>query len=169
MPIVPTKVCNEYAFANTNIRACARSHIRFQPRIFALKTSTNTREYRTYIHAPIGLESLKYTIFTTYMSNIHCVQHWVFELGVWNRNWFLYFKNFPRINHLRHLSIYGGVGSFWNTRTNSDSKHQVQIPSVARSVVICLCLSILTRRCVTWQSLRILSLLVNVRLDLVNM
>ena len=31
----------------------------------------DTREYWTCIHAPIGPGSLKYTIFTTYMSNIH--------------------------------------------------------------------------------------------------
>ena len=34
-----------------------------------LKTSTNTHKYQTCIHAPIDPESLKYTIFTTYMSN----------------------------------------------------------------------------------------------------
>ena len=31
----------------------------------------DTREYRTCIHAPIGPKSLKYTIYTNYMSNIH--------------------------------------------------------------------------------------------------
>ena len=51
-----------YSFLSTNIH---------YSRVFAVKTSTNTRKYQTCILAPIGPENLKYTRYTNYMSNIH--------------------------------------------------------------------------------------------------